>query len=209
ERWGTQLKRAGVDSGLSPVADVVPPEIGNANKPIAANNRGYGCDPDEAAAEVVAVVEGLRAGGLGPALEHFPGLGGVPVSTGTAAGMVLVRLAPAAYGRIGPDHGAALSRAVIAEALRDGLGWDGVVVSDDLGVAKAVSHLSPGRRAVGFLRAGGDLVVNVDPASVSAMVEAVVAEASDDDDFAAAVTVKAERVLRMKAGRGLAEGPAG
>lgn len=232
ERWATQLKRAGVDSGLSPVADVVPPEIGKANKPIAANDRGYGSDPDEVAAKVVAVVEGLRAGGLATALKHFPGLGRVtgntdfatrvvddtttaddpllqPFAAGIDAGSDMVMVATAVYTRIDPDHVAALSRTVIEEALRDGLDWDGVVVSDDLGVAKAVAHLSPGRRAVGFLRAGGDLVVNVDPASVTAMVDAVVAEASDDDDFAAAVTAKAERVLRMKAGRGLAECPAG
>lgn len=227
KRWGTQLKAAGVDSSMSPVADVVPPEIGKANEPIAATNRGYGSDPDEVADKVVAVVKGLRAGGLATALKHFPGLGQVtgntdfvdkvvddrttaddpllaPFGAGIKAGTDMVMAATAIYSKIDADHVAALSPVVIEKVLRGRFGWSGVVVSDDLGVAKAVTHLSPGERALGFLRAGGDLIINVDPASVTAMVEAIAAEASSDDEFAATISAKAERVLRMKAGRGLA-----
>ena len=188
ERWGKQLKQAGVDSSLAPVADVVPPEIGTRNKPIAANKRGYGSDPETVSDKVVAVVEGLRAG--------------------VKAGTDMVMAATAIYTKIDADHVAALSEVVIEDVLREKLGWRGVVISDDLGVAKAVAHLAPGERALGFLRAGGDLVINVDPSSVTAMVQAITAEAGKDDDFAAAITQKAERVLQLKAGRGLAECPA-
>ena len=44
--------------------------------------------------------------------------------------------------------------------LRDGLGFTGVIVSDDLGEAGAVQAVPAATRAVDFLAAGGDLVTS-------------------------------------------------
>lgn len=224
--WAKQLRRAGVDSPLAPVADVVPPEIGNRNEPIAANDRGYGDDPDEVAERIDAVVTGLRSGGMATALKHFPGLGRVIGNTdfasdvvddrtgpddplwgsflaGMEAGSDMVMMATARYTKLDPSAPAAFSSEIISDLLRGDLGWDRVVISDDLGVAKQVADLEPGERAVRFLKAGGDIVINVDPSSVGAMVKAVLAAARKSDRFAEQIAVKAERVLRMKADRGL------
>jgi beta-N-acetylhexosaminidase len=67
--------------------------------------------------------------------------------------------------------------------LRGDLGFDGLVVSDDLGSARQVSAWSAGERALRFLGAGGDLVLTVDPGTVPAMYGAVLGRARRDPDF--------------------------
>ncbi len=107
------------------------------------------------------------------------------------------------YARIDPDRRAAYSPTVIGGMLRGDLGFDGVVISDDLAAAGA-ADLPTGTRAVRFLRAGGDLVIVGDPTQLSAMVDAVSKQAADDADFDRTVTEAARRVLALKAHRGLA-----
>lgn len=226
EMWARELAAAGVNTPLGPVADVVPAEIGDRNEPIGANNRGYGSTPQQVSAKVAAVVQGFRAGGMATSVKHFPGIGRVvgntdfgtnikdgtttrtdpllaPFRAGIAAGTDMVMIGTVIYTRIDAKNPAAFSRTVITDMLRGDFGWQGVVISDDLGVATQVAFLSPGARAVAFLRAGGDLAINVDPATARTMAAAIAAEAAKDPAFAAELKVKAERVLRMKQARGL------
>ena len=68
----------------------------------------------------------------------------------------------------------------------------------------APQDLAPGTRMLRFLRAGGDLAIVGDPGIAASMADAVVAEARDDDDLAAAVEAATVRVLQLKDRRGLA-----
>lgn len=226
ETWARELAAAGVNSPLGPVADVVPPEIGRRNQAIGANNRGFGTTPDQVSAKVTAVVQGFRAGGVATGIKHFPGIGRVtgntdfgtgitdtvttrsdallaPFRAGIAAGTDMVMVSTVVYSRIDAKNPAAFSRTVITDLLRGDLGWQGVVISDDLGVASQVSFLAPGARAVAFLRAGGDLVINVDAGTARTMADTIAAEAAKDPGFAAELKAKAVRVLQLKLGRGL------
>ena len=226
-QWGTELKGAGVDLDLAPVADVVPASVGTANRPIGALGRGYGSNPKVVAAKVSAFVTGMHAGKEATAVKHFPGLGRVrgntdfatkvvdsdttrddPLLAGfdaaQAAGVDLIMVSTAYYTKIDPDHPAAFSSTVINGMLRQDRDYDGVVVSDDLGVAKAVAAFSPGDRAITFLQAGGDVVVDVDPSTVDDMVSAVLDKAKADPAFAKRVAQSADRVLQLKSRHGLA-----
>lgn len=226
-RWGTELKGAGVDLDLAPVADVVPTSVGAANRPIGALGRGYGSNPLVVGAKVSAFVKGMHAGKEATAVKHFPGLGRVKGNTDFAAkvvdsattrddpllagfdaaqtaGVDMIMVSTAYYTKIDADHPAAFSSTVITGMLRQDRKYDGVVVSDDLGVAKAVTAFTPGDRAITFLQAGGDVVINVDPSSVDDMVIAVLAKAKADPAFAKRVAQSAERVLQLKSRHGLA-----
>src|SRR5215213_7677038 len=57
--WGRQLKEAGIDANLAPVADVVPTSMIWMNKPIGQLRRGYGRSPNTVAAKVSAFTEGM------------------------------------------------------------------------------------------------------------------------------------------------------
>lgn len=225
EGWAKELRKAGVDYNLAPVGDVVPESKRSSNAPIGALQRDFGSDPEAVSESVVAFIEGMHAGGIATSVKHFPGLGEVTTNTdyGVAhddvigaksdslepfkaaieAGVGSVMISSAIFERIDPDHEGVFSSKVITDLLRGQLGYDGVVIADDLGAAKAVGDVAPGERAVRFLAAGGDLVINADPRIMGDMVEAVLDEAESDDQFRAGVAASAARVLALKAEVGL------
>lgn len=222
--WGAQLKLAGVDYNLAPVADVVPEAKRGTNEPIGKLRRDFGADPADVADSVVAVVEGMREAGVATAAKHFPGLGEVTTNTdfgaaldtvttadseslepfraAIAAGIASVMVSSAVFERIDPDNEGVFSSAVITDLLRGDLGFDGVVIADDLGAAKAVADITPGERAVRFFEAGGDLAINASPAIMADMAAATL-EAAEDEAFAARVAESATRVLQLKVDAGL------
>ncbi|MDD9349821.1 MAG: hypothetical protein PV363_13620, partial [Mumia sp.] len=71
-------------------------------------------------------------------------------------------------------------------------------MSDDLSAAQQVKDRTPAERAVDFLRAGGDLVLAIDPAQMPEMTAAVLARARQDPAFRARVEEAAARVVALK-----------
>ncbi|MEM8708948.1 MAG: glycoside hydrolase family 3 N-terminal domain-containing protein, partial [Actinomycetota bacterium] len=108
----------------------------------------------------------------------------------------------------GVDGGAPASLSpVITGWLRNDLGYDGVIVTDDMHVMRGVgSELTPGQRAVAAIRAGADLALFVGAIDAADIVQALVDEASIDAAFAARLEESAERVLRLKGALGLIPG---
>ena len=221
ERWGRQLAAADVRLDLAPVADVPCAATLHDNPPVASLRRQYSSDPAVAGAHVAAFVAGMRAAGVDTAVKHFPGLGCVTANTDTAAhvvdtvttedsprlaafaagidaGTAVVMVSSAEYARIDPGVPALFSSRIVQGLLRDRLGFDGVVMSDDVGGAVAVRAWSPAERALRFVRAGGDLLLDVQPGDLPAMHAALVAEARDDPAFAARLTAAAERVVAAR-----------
>ncbi|MGQ7295000.1 glycoside hydrolase family 3 N-terminal domain-containing protein [Quadrisphaera sp. KR29] len=224
---GESLRTAGVTLDLAPVADVVPDGTAPSNAPIGRYGREYGATAEEVAPDAAAAVTGLGEAGVVATVKHFPGLGRVTGNTDSAAdvrdtatsasdpGVALfgelaalpqrpfVMTSSAVYEQIDPAAPAAFSPAVVRDLLRGQLGVDGVVISDDLGRAKAVSAVSPADRATRFVEAGGTLVLTVDPELAPTMLEALVARAQADPAFAAAVDGAALVALQAKARAGL------
>jgi beta-N-acetylhexosaminidase len=112
-------------------------------------------------------------------------------------------MSTATYTRIDPTAPAAFSSVVVTDLLRGQLAFDGVVVSDDLGNAVSVQDVEVGERAVRFLAAGGTLVLNVEPATLPRMIEAVLARDSTDPAFAALVDEAVRTALGAKNRAGL------
>ncbi|MFT3887845.1 MAG: glycoside hydrolase family 3 N-terminal domain-containing protein [Arachnia sp.] len=223
--WGEALKRAGVDYDLAPVADVVPESKRATNAPIGKLKRDFGADPAKVAASVVAVVDGLRESGVVAAAKHFPGLGEVtnntdfgaaldtvttadspnlePFRAAISSGISSIMVSSAVFEKIDPDNEGVFSSAVITDLLRGQLGFDGVVIADDLGAAKAVSDVTPANRALRFFEAGGDLAINADPRIMADMTDATLQRAEADEAFAARVEQSAARVLQLKQDAGI------
>ena len=107
-------------------------------------------------------------------------------------------MSSAVHPLIDPENQAAFSRPVVTGLLREQLGFDGVVISDDLANADAVEGIPPGERAVRFLAAGGTLVLTVDDEPVSEMIDAVVERAETDPAFAGLVDDAVRTTLAAK-----------
>ena len=229
--WAWQLRRAGVNMNLAPVLDTVPSaRSARSNPPIGALDREYGFTPARVASRGTAFAQGMDAAGVEASVKHFPGLGRVRANTDTTgrvtdttttrrdayvrpfaaavrAGAPFVMMSSAYYTRIDAKSPAVFSTKVIKGMLRDDLGFTGVVISDDLGNARAVTRWSPGVRAVKFIRAGGDMVLTVNAGLLPAMYSSVLAEARADPAFRARVDASALRVLQRKQARGLLPAP--
>ncbi|MDO5500665.1 MAG: glycoside hydrolase family 3 N-terminal domain-containing protein [Propionibacteriaceae bacterium] len=226
ERWGAEMAAVGVNVNLAPVADTVPEAIGRANEPIGRWGRQYGSDPAVVGEYVPAFLRGMEAGEVVGLVKHFPGLGRVtgntdftsegieddvatvddpflePFVAGMEAGAGMVMMSSAVYPNIDPDNQALYSPAIVTDLLRDRLGWDGVVITDDVN-AVSLQGIPAGERAVGFIRAGGDIVLNGDPGASTEMLAALRSEVSADAEFAAQVEASVERVLTLKDEMGL------
>ena len=223
---GKSMASAGVLLDLAPVADVVPASNRAANRPVSRLGRGYGSDPGVVSAKVAAFRAGLKTAGVAAAVKHFPGLGAVkgntdfvakvkdttttadsallqPFRDAAADGVDAVMISSAIYTRIDAKNPALFSAKVIG--LLRGWGYDGVVISDDLGVAVAVAKVPAKQRAYRFVLAGGDIAITVNPRLATAFTSGVVAKAKTNPAFAAKVTAAAARVLRLKQSLGLVE----
>ncbi|MFJ5546207.1 glycoside hydrolase family 3 N-terminal domain-containing protein [Streptomyces sp. NPDC093225] len=226
EQWAEELESAGVDLNLAPVADVVPASLGTKNAPIGRFGRQFGFTPATVTVHSDAFLKGSAQAGVLTTLKHFPGLGRVTGNTDTTAGVTdtetgtgsaslepfrsgikagasFVMVSLATYSKIDPHHQAVFSAPVIQGMLRTTMGFKGVVISDDLGNAVAVKAVPPGNRAVDFLKAGGDLVLTVNPSLVPTMAKAVRTRAAQDAAFAQHVDQSVHRILSAKAQAGL------
>jgi beta-N-acetylhexosaminidase len=223
--WGTQLHAAGVNLNLAPVMDTVPTGTASTNAPIGELDREFGSDPQSNGEHGVAFIDGMAEAGVASVIKHFPGLGRVVGNTdftsnvvdsvttstdpylqsyrdGIDAGVPYVMVAEATYTKIDPAHLAVFSP-VIMGLLRNGLGFSGVIVSDDLGVAAAVASIPAGQRALDFLSAGGDLITSQALAPAEQMASTVLATASSNSAFRTTVDDAARRILAAKQVQGL------
>jgi beta-N-acetylhexosaminidase len=225
--WARQLRRAGVNMNLAPVVDTVPsPAAARTNPPIGAFDRQFGFRTAIVANHGRAFVQGMSRNRVVPTIKHFPGLGRVHANTDTSAGVTdrvtrrhdpylrpfkvaidagspFVMMSTAYYTRMDRRNPAAFSRFIIGQVLRGDLGFRGVVISDDLASARQVSRWSYGQRAVKFVRAGGNVVLTVDPTTLPAMYRAVLGAAHSRKSFRHKVDRSALRILRLKEARGL------
>lgn len=229
--WGRQLKEAGVNLDLAPVMDVVPPGTASRNQPIGVLLRNFGSTPATVAAHGAAFIRGMRQAGVATTAKHFPGLGRVtgntdltagvtdtvttaddpylrPFLTAVGAGVPFVMVSLASYPRIDPGHLAVFSSRVM-RLLRTQLRFGGVIISDDMGAARAVASVSPAERAVAFLAAGGDMITSVSVPVAAAMEAAVLSRVHRDAAFRAEAYAAVMRVLAAKQAYGLLSCPAG
>jgi len=224
---GRELHAAGVDVDLAPVADTVPASLGRGNGPIGRYDRQFGADPTTVGRAVSAFTTGLRSSGVVATVKHFPGIGRITSNTDTSstgindatttatdaylhpfvagmrAGAGMVMVSSARYPRIDPQNQAVFSRPIITDLLRGRLGWKGVVVTDDVGVARAVRAVPVGERATRFVDAGGDIVLTASAATVPVMAGALATRYAADPAFATEVEAAVARVLALKQGLGL------
>ena len=175
EATASYLTQFGVNIDLAPVLDVAGPGS-------FVSERAFSDDPGVVAEVGVAFCEGLQEGGVAATAKHFPGLGLASVNTdfgssvvaapradvrsgiepfeaAVAAGVDLVMVATATYTAFDPDAPAALSERVVSGELRDRIGFDGVVITDDLEAGSIAATRTAEDAAVAAARAGADVLL--------------------------------------------------
>jgi beta-N-acetylhexosaminidase len=171
----SEMRAIGIDLSFAPVAD-----LGRGNR--AVGERAFAPDPEAVSELTQAYLRGMRLAGMAATLKHFPGHGSVaedthfdaaidprpldvlrdtdlvPFVDGIAAGAEAVMLAHVTYPAIDARQ-AGCSRIWIEDILRGELGFRGVVLGDDIGMAAMESQGGIGARIEAHLLAGCDLVL--------------------------------------------------
>ena len=185
----SEIRASGLDLSFAPVADV-----GHGN--LAIGNRAFHADPQIAAQCLAAYVAGMHQAGMPATLKHFPGHGTVredthvdiarddrplsalqahdlvPFAAGIAAGADAVMMAHVVYPQV-DDAPAGCSSVWINDILRGQLGFRGVVVSDDIGMAASFQAGGVAGRVHAHLDAGCDIVLACHPELVPEALAAV------------------------------------
>ena len=184
------LSTLGITVNCAPVLDV-PAADGHE----IIGDRALGDDPATVAALGRAVCEGLLAGGVLPVIKHLPGHGRavsdshleLPVVVADLSALREIDFAPfkslndmpwamtahVVYSALDGDNPATLSAEVIGRTIRGDIGFDGLLISDDLSMKALAGDF--GDRARAALAAGCDVVLhcNGDPDEMTAVADAV------------------------------------
>jgi len=181
-RIAAMLQAAGIGWDLAPVVDVA---LNPENTVIVGNGRSFGADAARVTAHARAYIDGMHAEGVLTALKHFPGHGSsvadshlgfvdvtdtarpdvelAPYRTLLAERRVDAVMTAHVFNRARDlRYPATLSRATITGVLRDELGWQGPVVSDDLRMGAIEQHYGFGDAIVLALEAGVDVLLIAD-----------------------------------------------
>lgn len=172
---GTELKELGFNINFAPVADLG-----------LTYGRSYSTNPDEVVRYASAVGKSYDEAGLWYSYKHFPGIGKtdvdlhadtsiVPVSKETLLSedtkvfvdlikqskpnTYTIMVSHAMYPQIDPDHPSSLSKAIITDWLRKDMGYNGVVVTDDMDMGALAKHYTFGDMAVQSILAGSDILL--------------------------------------------------
>lgn len=151
EAEGKVLKAAGINLNLAPVVDV---NVNPTNPIIGKYERSFSSDPKIVTAHALASIEGYHAAGILTTLKHFPGHGSSTGDSHTGfvdvtntwqsyeldpyrdiinAGLAdAVMTAHIFNSNLDPQYPATLSKKIITGILREQLGYDGVVITDDM-----------------------------------------------------------------------------
>ncbi|MFC8519040.1 glycoside hydrolase family 3 protein [Streptomyces sp. NPDC057257] len=222
---GAELRAIGINQDYSPDADV---NINPANPVIGV--RSFGADPDAVAGLVAAEVQGYQRSSVAATAKHFPGHGdtavdshyGFPVITHTREVWEKLDAVPfraaikAGIGSIMTAHiqfpalddsgdPATLSQPILTGILRGELGYDGVVVTDSLGMEGVRTKYGDDRVPVLALKAGVDQLLN--PPDLATAWNAVLKAVQDGELTEARLDESILRILRLKARLGLFEKP--
>lgn len=174
-----ELRSVGVNWDFAPVLDV----NNNPDNPVI-GNRSYGDDPALVAAMGAAAVTGFQNdGGILACGKHFPGHGDtnvdshhalpriehdmdrldrielVPFRAAIEAGVAAIMTAHILFPALDPDRPATLSPTILTGLLRKRLGFDGLVITDDLEMRGVADHWGAPEAAVLAVIAGADILL--------------------------------------------------
>ena len=172
-----ELRAVNIDMNLAPVLDV---DSNPANPVI--GERSFGRDPQLVATLGCALIEGMQSSGLAACAKHFPGHGDtsidshfdlprvshsidrlehlelVPFRAAINAGVAAVMTSHILFDAIDPARPATMSAAVLDAILRNRMGFNGVVLSDDLEMKAIIDHYGIEQAVVQGAAAGVDLL---------------------------------------------------
>ncbi len=173
-----EMFKVGLNLNLAPVLDV-----DHLNSAGVMRQRSFGSDPSLVARCGVAAITATQSEKVMATAKHFPGLGrtekdphhdlpvipttseelherdALPFLAAIQAKVACVMTSHTLYPELDSQNPATFSRSILRDLLQHQLGYDGVVITDDLEMGAVVERYSPEGAAIAALKAGADLLL--------------------------------------------------
>ena len=189
QQYNSRLHSLGITVNFAPVCDV------STNPKDFIYERSFGQNAQTTADYIAQVVAAMSDAGIASVLKHFPGYGSnadthtgiavderpyeqflaedyLPFAAGIGAGAPFVLVSHNIVTCLDSSYPASLS-AAWHEQLRSHLGFEGVILTDDLDMGAVKAYADSGNIAVLALQAGNDMIVCSDLTQIGAVIAAV------------------------------------
>jgi beta-N-acetylhexosaminidase len=202
------LSRLGITVDCLPLADVPAPDAD-----AVIGNRAYGTEPAKVAAIARAVTDGLEQGGVLPVLKHIPGHGRATADTHfqlptvdtpeteldatdfaafrPLADLPMAMTAHVVFSAIDAAHPATTSATMISRVIRGQIGFQGLLMSDDVSMNALAGSIADRTRAI--IAAGCDMVLHC-----NGKLDEMQAVAAETLMLAGGALARAERALAAR-----------
>lgn len=175
---GNRVKGLGLNLNFAPVLDI----HSNPDNPVI-GKRAYGTNPERVSDIGLEVAKGIRNSSIIPAVKHFPGHGDtstdshlelpiidksleelrnfelIPFEDAIENNIEMIMMAHILLPSLDKDYPATLSKKIVHDLLRDEMGYEGVIVSDDMTMGAIVNNFTLEDACIDFLKAGGDILL--------------------------------------------------
>lgn len=218
KKSGQELRHFGVNTNLAPVLDV----NNNPQNPVI-GVRSFSDLPEVVSKYGLKLIEGYRESKVLTTAKHFPGHGdttvdshyGLPLIPHSKDRLYEIELAPfidaieagvdsimsahIIFSAFDDELPATLSHKVLTELLRDELGFDGIIMTDEMRMQAIRSNFEVGEAAIMAIEAGADMLLYAESTSTSLEAYAGVLKAVKDGDISEErINESVRRILEKK-----------
>jgi len=215
---GEQLKAFGFNLDFAPVMDV----NSNPNNPII-GDRSFSNKPDIVSQLGIQTMQGLESQQVIPVIKHFPGHGDtsvdshlelpkvskslddlnklelIPFKAAIDKGVDVVMVGHILLPKIDQQFPSSMSKEIITGLLRNQLGFDGVVMTDDMTMKAITNHFSIGQAAVDSVKAGNDIILIAHEfANVTTAIDALKAAVKNGKISEQQINDSVRRIIQLK-----------
>ena len=177
-KMGGVLKNYGINMDFAPVLDIY-----SNSKNTVIEDRAFGSNEEIVSTMGIAMMKGLQDENIIASVKHFPGHGDTEVDSHVGLPIVyksleelekfelipfkkaiksncdVVMVSHIILNKIDSKNPSSLSRAVISDLLRDDLGFDKVVITDDMNMSAITNTISVEKASVESIKAGSDIIL--------------------------------------------------
>ncbi len=215
---GEQLKAFGFNLDFAPVLDV----NSNPRNPVI-GDRAFSDKPHIVSELGIQTMKGLESQQVIPVIKHFPGHGDtsvdshlalpkvmksleelnklelIPFKAAIENGADVVMVAHILLPKIDETYPSSMSKEIITGILREQLGFDGVVMTDDMTMGAIANHFEMGQAAVDAVKAGNDIVLIAHGFSnITSAIEAVKAAVNNGEITEDRINESVRRIIELK-----------
>ena len=215
---GKQLTQFGFNMNFAPVLDV----NSNPNNPVI-GDRSFSADPKIVSTLGIQTMNGIEEEHVIPVVKHFPGHGDtsidshlelpkvhktlqqleqlelIPFKKAIEADTDVVMVAHILLPQLDETYPASMSAPIITDLLREQLGFNGLVMTDDMTMKAITNHYGIAQAAVQSVKAGSDVIlVAHDPAKVIAVIEALKAAVASNEISEQRIDESVMRIIELK-----------